>query len=51
MESIRSSSIAVNSIKLYRFLRLLGKGSFGRVALAMHKLSGREVAVKVFEKA
>lgn len=35
----------------YRFIRLIGKGSFGRVALAVHKLSGVEVAVKIFEKA
>lgn len=34
----------------YRFIRLIGKGSFGRVALAVHKLSGREVAIKIFDK-
>jgi len=34
----------------YRFIKLIGKGSFGKVALAVHKLSGLEVAVKVFDK-
>lgn len=34
----------------YRFIKLIGKGSFGRVALAVHKLTGREVAVKIFDK-
>jgi len=34
----------------YRFIKLIGKGSFGKVALAVHKLSGMEVAVKIFDK-
>lgn len=34
----------------YRFIKLIGKGSFGRVALAVHKLTGREVAIKIFDK-
>jgi serine/threonine protein kinase len=34
----------------YRFIKLIGKGSFGRVSLAVHKLTGREVAIKIFDK-
>jgi serine/threonine protein kinase len=34
----------------YKFIKVIGKGSFGKVLLALHKLTGREVAIKVLEK-
>lgn len=38
------------SLEYYRLIRLLGKGSFGKVHLAIHVLSGRRVAIKCIEK-
>ena len=35
----------------YKFLKVIGKGAFGKVSLAVHKLSGRFVAVKSLDKA
>ncbi len=32
-------------------IRLIGKGAFGKVTLAVHKLTGKYVAVKMIEKA
>ena len=32
-------------------MKLIGKGAFGKVTLAVHKLTGKYVAVKMIEKA
>lgn len=32
----------------YKFIKLIGKGAFGKVTLATHKLSGKKVAIKTF---
>ena len=32
-------------------VKLIGKGAFGKVTLAVHKLTGKYVAVKMIEKA
>jgi len=37
-------------IGYYKFVRVVGKGSFGKVLLAIHKLTGCKVAIKVLEK-
>ncbi|RKO93261.1 kinase-like domain-containing protein [Blyttiomyces helicus] len=34
----------------YRYLRLLGYGSFGRVHLAEHTITGAQIAIKVIQK-
>jgi hypothetical protein len=39
-----------SSIKFYGMNRLLGKGNFGIVRLASHKLSGEYVAIKMYDK-
>ena len=31
-------------------IKLIGKGAFGKVTLAIHKLTGKYVAVKMIEK-
>ena len=38
------------SLKCYTVTKLLGKGAFGKVALATHKLTDRPVALKIIEK-
>ena len=35
----------------YKFIKIIGKGAFGKVSLAIHKLSGKYVAVKSIDKA
>ena len=39
-----------SDINFYKYGRLLGKGSFGKVNLALHIASGRLVAIKSFNK-
>ena len=34
----------------YKFLRLIGKGAFGKVTLGVHKLTGKYVAIKTIDK-
>ena len=35
----------------YKFIKLIGKGAFGKVTLGIHKLTGKQVAIKTVEKA
>lgn len=42
--------IAPTSLDYYRFLKLIGKGAFGKVTLGVHKLTGKKVAIKSIEK-
>jgi serine/threonine protein kinase len=35
----------------YKVVQLLGKGAFARVTLAIHKLTGKYVAIKAINKA
>ncbi|NXE21908.1 MARK1 kinase, partial [Ardeotis kori] len=48
--SITSTNEEHPHIGNYRLLKILGKGSFGKVKLARHVLTGREVAVKIIDK-
>lgn len=34
----------------YKFVKLLGKGAFGKVILGIHKLTGKQVAIKTIDK-
>ncbi len=38
------------TIDYYKFVRLIGKGAFGKVTLAIHKLTGKYVAIKTIDK-
>ena len=40
----------VTNIHCYKTHKLIGKGSFGKVALATHKLTNKKVAIKRIEK-
>ncbi len=38
------------SVDYYKFVKLIGKGAFGKVTLGVHKLTGKYVAIKTIEK-
>ena len=42
--------IPVTSLDYYKFMKLIGKGAFGKVTLGIHKLSGKHVAIKTVDK-
>lgn len=42
--------IPVTSVDYYKFVKLIGKGAFGKVTLGIHKLTGRQVAIKTVDK-
>lgn len=48
--SQKHEQVAPTTIDYYRFLKLIGKGAFGKVTLGVHKLTGRKVAIKSIEK-
>ena len=47
---VMNNSIPPTTQDFYKFIKLIGKGAFGKVTLAIHKLSGKKVAIKTFEK-
>jgi 5'-AMP-activated protein kinase, catalytic alpha subunit len=49
--SFKQTKVAPNTtVDFYRIGKVLGKGAFGKVNLALHKLSGRFAAVKSINK-
>ena len=38
------------TLQYYKFVKLIGKGAFGKVTLGIHKLTGKQVAIKTIEK-
>jgi serine/threonine protein kinase len=38
------------TLEFYRCVKLIGKGAFGKVMLGVHKLTGRQVAIKAIDK-
>ncbi len=38
------------TLDYYKFVKLIGKGAFGKVTLGIHKLTGKYVAIKTIEK-
>lgn len=46
----KHGSIPPTTLDLYKFVKLIGKGAFGKVTLGLHKLTGKHVAIKTFEK-
>jgi carbon catabolite-derepressing protein kinase len=41
---------SMNRLSQYKQVRLLGEGSFGKVKLARHKVTGQEVAMKIISR-
>lgn len=39
------------TLDFYKFIKLLGKGAFGKITLGIHKLTGKHVAIKSIDKA
>jgi len=37
-------------LNFYKFVKMIGKGAFGKVTLGIHKLTGKQVAIKTIEK-
>ena len=38
------------SLEKYKFIKTIGEGTFGKVKLALHKLTEEQVAIKILEK-
>lgn len=47
---MRSKEIPQTSLEYYKFVKLIGKGAFGKVTHGIHKLTGKDVAIKTIEK-
>ena len=43
-------TIPHTSLEFYKFVKLLGKGAFGKITLGIHKLTGKYVAIKSIDK-
>jgi serine/threonine protein kinase len=39
------------TLDFYKFIKVLGKGAFGKITLGVHKLTGKKVAIKSIDKA
>ena len=42
--------VPVTTLDYYKFMKLIGKGAFGKVTLGIHKLTGKQVAIKTVDK-
>jgi len=46
----KNSEIPNTTLDFYKFVKLIGKGAFGKVTLGIHKLTGKHVAIKAIDK-
>ena len=46
----KNNELPATTLEFYKFVKLIGKGAFGKVTLGIHKLTGRSVAIKTIEK-
>ena len=46
----KNKTIPPTSLEYYKFVKLIGKGAFGKVTLGVHKLTGKQVAIKTIDK-
>jgi calcium-dependent protein kinase len=47
----KHKEIPPTTLDYYKFVKMIGKGAFGKVILGIHKLTGKYVAIKTIEKA
>ena len=47
----KHNQIPHTTLDFYKFVKLLGKGAFGKITLGIHKLTGKYVAIKSIDKA
>lgn len=47
----KTNELPPTTLDFYKFVKLIGKGAFGKVTLGVHKLTGKYVAIKTIEKA
>ena len=47
----KHGKIPATTLEYYKFKKLIGQGAFGKVTLAVHKLTGKQVAIKAIAKA
>jgi serine/threonine protein kinase len=46
----KHNELPPTTLNFYKFVKLIGKGAFGKVTLGVHKLTGKQVAIKTIEK-
>ncbi len=47
----KNKQAPATTLDYYKFTKLIGKGAFGKVTLGIHKLTGKQVAIKTVDKA
>jgi len=45
-----NKQVPITTLDYYKFMKLIGKGAFGKVTLGIHKLTGKQVAIKTVDK-
>lgn len=46
----KHNEVPPTTLDYYKFVKLIGKGAFGKVTLGVHKLTGKYVAIKTIDK-
>ena len=46
----KTNELPPTTLEFYKFIKLIGKGAFGKVTLGVHILTGKQVAIKTIEK-
>lgn len=48
--TLKRQEVPTTTLDYYKFMKLIGKGAFGKVTLGIHKLTGKQVAIKTVDK-
>ena len=46
----KNNELPATTLEFYKFVKLIGKGAFGKITLGIHKLTGKYVAIKSIDK-